>query len=99
LTIVGAHGTDITLNWGYDYTDVYNKQAFTFSSSNSVAQYGVSEYAIAEYSGGVDALVNTPSVNTGGSGSIVTIGIEAQIDNVAFSIQKIDIHALLGRLI
>ena len=99
LTIVGAHGTDITLNWGYDYTDAYNKQAFTFSASNAIAQYGVAEYAIAEYSGGIDALVNTPSVNTGGSGSIVTIGIEAQIDNVAFSIQKIDIHALLGRLI
>jgi hypothetical protein len=99
LTIVGAHGTDITLNWGYDYTDVYNKQAFTFSASNAIAEYGVAEYAIAEYSGGADALINTPSVNTGGSGSIVTIGIEAQIDNVPFSIQKIDIHALLGRLI
>ena len=99
LTIVGAHGTDITLNWGYDYTDVYNKQAFTFSASNAIAEYGVAEYAIAEYSGGADALINTPSVNTGGSGSIVTIGIEAQIDNVPFSIQKIDIRALLGRLI
>lgn len=99
LTIVGAHGTDITLNWGYDYTDVYNKQAFTFSASNAIAEYGVAEYAIAEYSGGADALINTPSVNTGGSGSVVTIGIEAQIDNVPFSIQKIDIHALLGRLI
>ncbi len=99
LTIVGAHGTDITLNWGYDYTSSYNKQAFTFSAGNTIAEYGVAEYAIGEYSGSVDALLNTPSVNTGGSGSVVTIGIEAQINDVPFSIQKIDIHALLGRLI
>jgi len=99
LTIVGAHGTDITLNWGYDYTSSYTKQAFTFSAGNTIAEYGVAEYAIGEYSGSVDALLNTPSVNTGGSGSVVTIGIEAQINDVPFSIQKIDIHALLGRLI
>ena len=99
LTIVGAHGTDITLNWGYDYTSAYNKQVFTFSSASTIAEYGVAEYAIGEYSGGIDALINTPSVNTGGSGSVVTIGIEAQIDAVPLSIQKIDIHALMGRLI
>lgn len=99
LTVVGGHGTDITLNWGYDYTSAYNKQAFTFSSANTIAEYGVAEYAIGEYSGGIDALINTPSVNTGGSGSVITIGIEAQIDAVPLSIQKIDIHALMGRLI
>jgi hypothetical protein len=99
LTIVGAHGTDITLNWGYDYTEAFNKQAFTFSASNAVSEYGVAQYAISEYSGGVDALINRASVNANGSGSILTIGIEAQIANVPFSIQKIDIHALMGRLI
>jgi len=30
---------------------------------------------------------------------VVTIGIEAEVNGAAFSIQKIDIHALLGRLI
>tara|TARA_R110000744_G_scaffold290980_1_gene401658 strand:- start:232 stop:870 length:639 start_codon:yes stop_codon:yes gene_type:complete len=99
LTIVGAHGTDITLNWGYDYTESYTKQAFTFSAGNAIADYGVAEYGIGQYSGSVDALINKPSVNTGGSGSVVTIGIEAQIKEVPFSIQKIDIHALMGRLI
>jgi hypothetical protein len=43
--------------------------------------------------------VNTPKVNTSGNGEVVTIGIEAEINASAFSIQKIDIHALLGRLI
>ena len=97
LTIIGGNDTPTTLNWGYDYTESYTKQAFVFGSSN-IAEYGISEYNTnAEYSSSI--LINTPKVNTSGSGEVVTIGIEAEINDAAFSIQKIDIHALLGRLI
>ena len=97
LTIVGGQNTPTTLNWGYDYTSSYTKQAFVFGSS-SLAEYGVSEYnTTGEYSASI--VVNTPKVNTSGNGEVVTIGIEAEINASAFSIQKIDIHALLGRLI
>ena len=97
MTIIGGQNTPTTLNWGYDYTESYTKQAFTFGSSN-IGEYGVSEYSTtAEYTSSI--LINTPKVNTSGSGEVVTIGIEAEINDAAFSIQKIDIHALLGRLI
>jgi len=97
LTIIGGQNTPTTLNWGYDYTQSYTKQAFTFGSSN-IGEYGVSEYnTTAEYTSSI--LINTPKVNTSGSGEVVTIGIEAEVNGAAFSIQKIDIHALLGRLI
>ena len=97
LTIIGGQNTPTTLNWGYDYTESYTKQAFTFGSSN-IGEYGVSEYnTTAEYTSSI--LINTPKVNTSGSGEVVTIGIEAEVNGAAFSIQKIDIHALLGRLI
>jgi hypothetical protein len=73
------------------------KQVFTFGSS-SIAEYGVTEYnTTGEYTSSI--LINTPRVNTSGSGEVVTIGLEAEINDAAFSIQKIDIHALLGRLI
>lgn len=97
ITIIGGQNTPTTLNWGYDYTASYTKQAFTFGSSN-IGEYGVSEYnTTAEYTSSI--LINTPKVNTSGSGEVVTIGIEAEVNGAAFSIQKIDIHALLGRLI
>jgi hypothetical protein len=97
LTIIGGQNTPTTLNWGYDYTSAYTKQVFTFGSSN-IAEYGATEYnTTGEYTSSI--LINTPKVNTSGSGEVVTIGIEAEINNAAFSIQKIDIHALLGRLI
>jgi len=97
LTIIGGQNTPTTLNWGYDYTANYTKQAFTFGESN-IAEYGIAEYnTTSEYTSSI--LINTPKVNTSGSGEVVTIGIEAEVNGAAFSIQKIDIHALLGRLI
>ena len=97
LTIIGGQNTPTTLNWGYDYTASYTKQAFTFASSN-IAEYGIAEYnTTGEYTSSI--LINTPKVNTSGSGEVVTIGLEAEVNGAPFSIQKIDIHALLGRLI
>ena len=97
LTIIGGQNTPTTLNWGYDYTQSYTKQAFIFGSSN-IGEYGISEYnTTAEYTSSI--LINTPKVNTSGCGEVVTIGLEAEINGAQFSIQRIDIHALLGRLI
>ena len=97
LTIIGGQSTQTTLNWGYDYTSSFQKQEFTFGSS-SIAEYGLTEYNTdGEYSASI--IIQTPKVNSTGNGSVVTVGIEAQINNASFSIQKIDIHALLGRLI
>ena len=98
ITIIGGQNTDSTLNWGYDYSSNFTKQVFTLLGSVNAAEYGVSEYnTTAEYT--ASAIINTPKVNTSGSGEVVTIGIETQINDTSFSIQKIDIHALLGRLI
>ena len=97
LTIIGGQNTPTTLNWGYDYTANYTKQAFTFGSAN-IAEYGLAEYnTTGEYTSSI--LINTPKVNTSGSGEVVTIGLEAEVNGAPFSIQRIDIHALLGRLI
>ena len=53
MTIIGGQNTPTTLNWGYDYTESYTKQAFTFGSSN-IGEYGVSEYnTTAEYTSSI----------------------------------------------
>jgi hypothetical protein len=98
ITIIGGQNTNATLNWGYDYSTNFTKQVFTLTGSVNAGQYGVSEYnTTAEYT--ATAIINTPKVNTSGNGEVVTIGIETEINDTSFSIQKIDIHAILGRLI
>ena len=98
LTVIGGQNTNSTLNWGYDYTTNFTKQVFSLSGTSNAGEYGLSEYnTTAEWT--ASAVINTPKVNTSGSGEVVTIGVESELNGSAFSIQKIDIHALLGRLI
>ena len=98
LTIVGGQSTEATLNWAYDYQSAYTKQAFLFDSAN-IAEYGVAEYNTSDAEYNASVVVQRPGVNTSGSGTTVQIGIDAQINNAPFSIQRIDIFALLGRIV
>ena len=97
INVIGGALSTAVLNWGYDYTENYAKQSFVFAES-ATAQFNVSEFnTTAEFAGGVS--VNTPKVNTTGSGNVVTIGVTSTINNNPLSIQKIDILAKIGRLL
>lgn len=96
VTIIGGQQTAVNLKWGYDYTENYYSQSFALASRN-VAEYGVGEYNIAEYTASV--VTNVPGVNGAGSGKVIKVGVETTVNGYKFSVQKIDILALLGRLI
>ena len=97
VTIGGPQATGV-LNWGYDYSPVFRKQSLTFTGTSNPANYNLSEYGTdAEYS--FPIIVNKPTINTSGSGIAVTVGLEANINNFFFSIQEMNIYALLGRVI
>jgi hypothetical protein len=98
LTIIGGQNTQAVLNWGYDYSSSYTKEAFTFADKK-IAEYGIAEYNTSEAEYSASIIINTNGFNGTGSGSVVTVGIEATVNDAPFSIQKIDILALLGRLI
>lgn len=98
LIAIGGPGAQGVLNWGYDYSPVFKKQSLTFEGTANPANYSVSEYGTdAEYS--FPIIVNKPTINTSGSGVAVTVGLEANINNFFFSIQEMNIYALLGRII
>jgi hypothetical protein len=96
LTIIGGSDTQTTLNWGYDYTYSYQQRTFTFGVGD-ISEYNIDEYGVGEYTPGI--LINRPSVQGSGSGTVVKVGIQATINDNIFSIQKMDILALIGRLI
>ena len=114
ITVIGGSLSTAVLKWSYDYEDSYSQETFTFGS-DVIGQFNISEFGtqdttpvsggsppdynfqIAEYNSGVT--INRPSVNASGSGTTISFGVEAIIDNSNFSIQKIDILALIGRLL
>lgn len=94
--IAGTSGT-ATVKWAYDYSTTYRSKVINLTSAGEVATYGVSEYnTAAEYSGGVT--LSRKKANVGGSGVVVSIGIELDIQGENFSIQEINIQTLIGRI-
>lgn len=96
ITIIGGSATDVTLNWGYDYSYAYKKKRFTLSTQ-VIAEYNIAEYNIGEFNAGV--LVNRPTVNASGGGQVVQLGVEAEINGSQVSIQRLTAQAIVGRTI
>ena len=95
-TIVGAAGASVFMKWAYDFDTTYSTYEFTIGNQ-SPAYFGIAEYNIAEYTGG--ELTTRNPVNTTGNGSIITIGLEAEIDGDALSLQEINVLALMGKTV
>ena len=97
ITVIGATGQDFVVKSGFDYSDVYNNYPLTVKQA-TVAEYNVAEYnTTAEYSGG--NLVDTVRVAGSGSGSVMQLGFEADLNGGALSIQKMDIYVKQGRIL
>lgn len=96
ITVIGGSATDVTLNWGYDYSYAYKKKRFTLSTQ-VIAEYNIAEYNVGEFNAGV--LVNRPNVNASGGGQVVQLGIEAEVNGASVSIQRMTAQAIVGRTI
>ena len=70
-------------------------------SEGGLAQFGESpdidgkSVEVSEYTGG--GITTRRSVNTAGSGSVVTIGLESEINGFPLSLQEINVLALMGK--
>ena len=93
-TIVGANSATVFLKWGYDLSTNYRTQEFTVGNQVP-AFFGVSEFNIGEFTGG--ELTTRRAINATGTGSIVTIGLESQINGSQLSLQEINVQALIGK--
>ena len=95
-TIVGANSATVFINWAYDLGTAYKTQAYTVGNQQP-GFYGVSEFDVAEFTGG--ELIARRVVNTTGSGTIITIGLESNINGFPLSLQEINVLALIGKTI
>ena len=93
--VIGGSNQYLSIKWGFDYSGAYQAQNIYIPSQTSY-EYGTAEYGIAEYTSGVP--IKTLRANASGAGKIVQTGYETTINNVSFSIQKIEIQAKDGKL-
>ena len=93
--VIGGSNQFLTINWGFDYSGAYQAQNIYIPTQVSY-EYGVGEYGTAEYTSGI--AIKTLRANASGAGKIVQTGYETTINDVALSLQKIEIQAKDGKM-
>jgi hypothetical protein len=96
-TVIAGSDTLIKLKWGYDFSQSF-ATAFVQIPTLAPGEYGIAQYGISEYSYNNVEILKKP-INTTGSGTVVTVGVEVDVDGQPFSLQEFNIQALLGRMI
>jgi hypothetical protein len=94
VTAIGGSAQPIAVKWGYDYTRNYASRGITLQRV-SVFEYGTAEYGIATYTNGI--ALDIANIPASGSGTVLQIGFESDIDGTPLSIQKIDFFLKQGK--
>jgi hypothetical protein len=94
VTAIGGSNQPIAIKWGYDYTRNYASRGVTLQRVE-VYEYGTAEYDIATYTNGI--ALDIAKIPASGSGTVVQIGFESDIDGTPLSIQKIDFFLKQGK--
>lgn len=93
--LIGGAGQDIAFKWDFDYTGSYYSSQIELGST-SISEYGIGEYGIATYSGGI--VISLVNLSASGSGRVLQVGLESEINNNPLSVQKLDVYVKPGRI-
>jgi len=96
MLVVGAQNQDITMKWDFDFKRAYQSATIVVDPTE-IAEYGIGEYGTDSYAGGI--IIFSLNLNAGGTGKVLQLGFETDIDNNAVSIQKIDVFVKGGKTI
>ena len=65
-------------------------------TGGTVSEFGVAQFNIDEFS--TDAVLSGFNYQLGGTGKILQLGIESDINGYPLSVQKIDVYVLTGKI-
>lgn len=94
VVFIGNAQANPSLKWGFDYNNSFYTRSASIENQD-VAYFGVAEFGIGTYSTGV--FVQTVKVNVGGSGAVLQLGIEANINGNPLSVQRVDCYVKQGK--
>ncbi len=95
MTIIGNTSQTVVIKWGFDYSQAARSQTQALTGFVP-AEYGTGEYALSEFSN--SSCISEVNINASGSGKLVQVGFEAEINGYAVSIQKVEIYTKDGRI-
>ena len=92
--VIGGSNQAIVTKWGFEYTESFRSDTITLAQSD-VSEYNIAQYNIDEFAPGVVIAKVTKQV--GGAGAVIQLGLETEINQNPFSIQKINVFCKLGK--
>ena len=93
-TIIGGNDADIILSWTYDFSVQANTSRFRVGTSTP-GFYGVSEYTAVDFTLG--DLISRKSLNCTGNGTVITVGLQTEVNGASISLQEMNVLALIGK--
>jgi hypothetical protein len=101
--LIGGTNQSVAIKWGFDYSEGYQATTYlldtavVYEYNNSTVDTipGSTEYNIAEYTSGI--VLDRFNINAGGQGTVMQLGLEADINGNPLSIQKIDVGIKKGK--
>ena len=85
------------LFWAFDYEGNHQTATIELPKPANWGEYGIGEYGEFEYTGGINMI--RKAEQSGGSGYVLQVGIEADILGAQYSLQEINIQTLIGRIV
>ena len=95
MSLFGVTGQGVVYKWGFDYVTNVDSQTESLSTTSQIAEYNIAEYGIGEYTDGV--VVQSLAMNASGSGKVIQVGFEVQLQGFPISVQRVDIYTKDGR--
>ncbi len=98
FTVLGNTSQTIVIKWGFDYSPSYKNLASRLEATGNIAYYNISEYnTTAEYTTGL--VIDRVSIPGSGSGLVLQLGIEADVNTTQLSIQALSIYVKQGKTV
>jgi len=100
-TVLGGQSQDFIIKCGFDYDLNTNSYTFEIPVYGNAAEFGIAEYGanaatLAEYTSGI--VIDKIKSSVGGSGNVIQIGFEADVNGSELSVQKFDVFVKTGRM-
>ena len=88
--------TTVVYKWAFDFVENFSTASVIYPGASGVAEYGTSEYNVAEWGGGVN--LREKRVGGRGTGDYIKIGMTIDVDGDEVSCQQINLYAKQGRI-
>jgi hypothetical protein len=96
-TIVQLSATSsVTWVWEFDFNGHVFTNTATYTLSGVASEFNISEYNIAEFSGGLT--LQSRSIDGQGEGQFIRVGLTTQINSMDFVLQQIKMLFKIGRM-